>query len=63
MLSEEAELKTSINGYNTKFNFKGNNVKGILDLKKNHYSCKKKCMKNLWIHPYIEASLSRNLQD
>lgn len=61
MLSEEAELRTAIKGYNTKFNFKGTNVKGILDLKKQHFTCNKSFIKNLWIHPYIEASINRNL--
>lgn len=33
-VTEEAELKTKVGKYDTKFNFKGNEIKGVVDLSK-----------------------------
>ena len=63
ILSEDVEVKTRIGDYNTKFNFKNNEIKALVDLNKHLYRFDNGVFTNVWLNPYVEAKFSRNLED
>lgn len=62
-MSEEVEVKTDIYSYKTKFNFKDNNIRALVDLKMHLYRFDQDMMRNLWINPYFEVNVARNLSN
>lgn len=62
-MSEEVEVKTNIASYNTKFNFNGDNIRAVVDLKKNLYTFDQSWMRTLWLNPYVTAEIPRDLSN
>ena len=61
---DDSELQTNLFGLRGKFKFSGSSIKHTLDLNKKYFSSQNNFLKkNIWINPYLEVTVGRNLNN